>query len=77
MAVTADRMKKLKEFLSDDLFKISISFDEAVRNCVLNFETINNEHRLIAAEENCFEAARAECANLVFKFVKFEVSLKS
>ena len=79
MVVSVDRKKKLEEFLSNDLFKMSLSgsFDEAVRNCVLNFETTRNGIRLVAAEENYFEAARVECANIVFEFVKFEVSLKS
>jgi len=79
MVVSADRKKKLEEFLSNDLFKMSLSgsFDEAVRNCVLNFETTGNRIRLVAAEENYFEAARVECANIVFEFVKFESEFTS
>jgi len=72
--LSADRKKKLEELLNNDLFKFNLSesFAEAVRNCVLNFATNSSGTRLVAAEDEHFEAARNECGNIVFENIKFE-----
>ena len=78
--LSAERKKKLDELLSSDILKFSLSesFSEAVKNCVLKFETDSkankNTFRLVAAEEQYFETARDECAKIVFEFVQYEVS---
>ena len=76
ISLSAARKNKLDELLSCDIlkFNLSESFSEAVKNCVLKFETDANSFRLVAAEEQYFETARDECAKIVFKNFKFEVS---
>ena len=78
MNIPNNRKENLEEFFSHELFKfkLSNSFSEVVKKCVLKFEKHQNGVRLVTADLEDFEDVKAECAKIThIDLTKFEVSL--